>query len=188
MKKILLILILQISFSAIIFSQEHDENFASITIQNGVTVIEEYQFSDYENLKTVTLPKSIKKIECHAFDGCKNLKSINLPESIIEIGIYAFSGCKSLKSIKIPSKVTKLDSGTFFECESLEAVYLPKNLKEISDGPGTYGAFNRCSSLRYVDSPIDFEKVFTYTIIKRIILSKTAKVENIPSSIEIIQK
>ena len=154
MKKFFIILFFKICIISLLFSQEYDGSAKIITIPNGTQEIKEYQFSEFENLQTVVIPNSVKKIGREAFQGCTSLVNIELPESITEIGMYAFMGCKSLKSIKIPSKVTKLDSGTFFECESLEKVILPKDLKEISGGCGTYGVFNKCCSLRYIDSPI----------------------------------
>ncbi|MBO6218095.1 MAG: leucine-rich repeat protein [Treponema sp.] len=154
MKKYFIILFFKLCIISFLFSQNYNENAGTIIIPNGTQEIKEYQFSDFKNLKTIIIPNSVKKIGREAFWGCTSLVNIELPESITEIGMYAFSGCKSLKSIKIPSKVTKLDSGTFFECESLEEVILPKDLKEISGGCGTYGAFNKCCSLRYIDSPI----------------------------------
>ena len=153
-RKFFLLLFFSLCYLVQLFSQNYDANAVSITIPNGVTIIEDYQFLEFTNLQTVKIPNSVKKIGEHAFDGCTKLENIELPDGITEIGMYAFSGCKSLKSIKIPSKVTKIDHGSFFDCESLETVVLPKNLKEIASGPGTFGAFNACCSLFHIESPV----------------------------------
>lgn len=153
-RKFFLLLFLDFCYLVQLFSQNYDANAVSITIPNGVTIIEDYQFLEFTNLQTVKIPNSVKKIGEHAFDGCTKLENIELPDGITEIGMYAFSGCKSLKSIKIPSKVTKIDHGSFFDCESLETVVLPKKLKEIASGSGSFGAFNNCKSLHYIESPV----------------------------------
>lgn len=62
----------------------------SITIPEGVIVIEKEAFKGCMNLKSVQLPKSLQRIEDEAFFGCINLQKCNLHPGI-KIGNHAFT-------------------------------------------------------------------------------------------------
>ena len=70
--------------------KEYAGNIKNITIEDGVTSIEQAAFANCENLKTVTLADSVTTIEYAAFAGDSRLYSINLPDNITTIGKYAF--------------------------------------------------------------------------------------------------
>lgn len=55
-------------------------------------------------LKSVTLPEGIVVIEGHAFHDCRALQSVTLPNTLKCIGEYAFSG-SGIATIEIPSSV-----------------------------------------------------------------------------------
>ncbi len=97
-------------------SDVHWENYknqiTSIVIENGVTSIGNYAFSDCA-IKTITLPDSIKKIGNDAFRGCGELESITLGNGVTHIGSSAFYDCYTLASIKIPESVTYIGGGAF---------------------------------------------------------------------------
>ena len=56
-------------------------------------------FSGCTALKSVTLPEGVKVIENTAFSHCTSLESITIPMSLTEIERYAFSYCISLRKI-----------------------------------------------------------------------------------------
>ena len=120
-------------------------DLTSITIPNGVDVIEECAFFFCEGLEKVTIDsvekigdsaflgcvnlydvsigEGLRSIEYGAFDGCESLVNINLPEGLKSIGDVAFSGCVNLKSITIPKSVKSIGGGLFIECNSLTDIY-----------------------------------------------------------------
>jgi len=69
-----------------------------IVIENGVTSIGEYAYSNYKNLTSVVIPDSVEFIGTNAFYGCKSLQSITIP-NVHEIEAGAFCKCDSLTSV-----------------------------------------------------------------------------------------
>ncbi len=104
-------------------------------------------FSEIKELKSITLPEGVKVIDRYAFYNCENLKEVHLPESLVEIMPRAFVKCLSLESIHIPDSVTTIGSEAFTYCTSLKEVHLPAALTDLG-----YGAFEH-TALEYVDIP-----------------------------------
>ena len=63
-----------------------------IIVNDGVTTIGNYAFSDCNNLTDVRLSNSLAKIGESAFYYCWHLTGVNIPESVKTIGACAFSG------------------------------------------------------------------------------------------------
>ena len=138
-----------------------------LTIEEGVSTIEESAFEGCTNLKEISLPDSLTTIgdSCFkrigivslvksTFDGhstipsrcfqdCVSLTKIALPSTVKMLEGYCFSGCTSLGSIDFYTGV-ELVIGTFSfqECTSLKKIIFPKGLTTIG-----YGAFQKCTSL-----------------------------------------
>lgn len=74
------------------------KNITSVVIENGVTSIGSYAFTNCENLKSIAIPNSVKTIGYGAFSGCTNLESITIPNGVTSIGEAAFLVCTSLKT------------------------------------------------------------------------------------------
>ena len=90
----------------------------------------------------------VDKIGDYAFFQMKNITSIVIPSSVKTIGCNAFKECSALYSVVINNGLTSINELAFAECESLESISLPKTLKEI--GPK---AFHSCTSLISVIIP-----------------------------------
>ena len=58
------------------------ESITSVVIEDGVTDIGNYIFSDCINLKNVDIPDSVTKIGQYSFDNCSSLTYIKIPESV----------------------------------------------------------------------------------------------------------
>ncbi len=96
-------------------------------IEDGVTFIGDFVFSDCYNLKSVSIPNGITCIGMEAFYGCDSLVSITIPDSVTSVGDYAFYGCDALVtayytgnaeqwgSIEIGSNNENLLSSVIFE-------------------------------------------------------------------------
>ena len=72
---------------------EDCHSLTSITIPNGVTVIEYCAFYECSSLTSVTIPNGVTEIENDAFYNCSSLTSVTIPNSVSSIGSYAFKGC-----------------------------------------------------------------------------------------------
>lgn len=75
----------------------------SVTIQNDVTVIGDYSFTDCKFLTSVTIPNSIISIGRNAFSGCSSLTStVSLTETPPILGHDCFYGCNAKNVLYIP--------------------------------------------------------------------------------------
>ena len=79
------------------------ENLKTVTVTRGE--ISREAFKDYSNLTSVTIQKGVTSIEDYAFSGCSSLASVIISVGVKSIGSYAFSDCSSLASITIPDRV-----------------------------------------------------------------------------------
>ena len=125
-------------------------NITSITISDGITVINGNAFKDCTSLTSITIPNSVTEIYSGAFVNCNSLTSITLPDSVTEIDMSVFYGCSSLTSITIPDGITRIGSSAFSDCSSLTSIYIPDGVTIINSF-----AFSGCSSLTSVTIPKD---------------------------------
>jgi len=114
----------------------------SVTLMEGVTVIDEDAFSCAEVLTQVNLPSTLAMIKSYAFWECTALESIVLPDSVASIGANAFENCYELKEVKMPEGLLLLSEYAFYSCWALEELVLPAGITTIQDG-----AFDDCEEL-----------------------------------------
>lgn len=111
----------------------------TVTIQSGITSLDNGAFYQCANITKVTLPDSLTMIGFAAFGECTNLAFISVPSSVSYVGEYAFYSCTALQSITLPSAVTSIDTEAFANCTSLTSASIYGDI-------GT-DAFNNCTSL-----------------------------------------
>ena len=121
---------------------------ASITIPDGVTLIEESAFQNCTSLTSITLPNNLNSIGRYAFDSCSSLTLIDIPDGVTSIKYSAFGHCSSLTSITIPDGVTSIEGCTFAVCSGLTSVDIPDSVTSIGDQ-----AFVLCSELTSIHIP-----------------------------------
>ena len=126
--------------------EKYENLVKEIIIEDGVTNIGSYAFSDFINLESVTIPKSVTIIGWGAFDQCGNLKNVTIANGVTIINSCAFRRCTSLKNITIPNSVTKIAIGAFDSCTSLESIKIPNSVIDI-----VYNIFKGCSSLESIE-------------------------------------
>ncbi|MBR2832635.1 MAG: leucine-rich repeat protein, partial [Oscillospiraceae bacterium] len=120
----------------------------SAVIEEGITSMGKYAFSDCTKLTSFTIPDSVTSIGDSAFYGCSSLTSVTIPDSVTSIGQYAFYNCSRLQSVTIPDSVTSIGKSTFYGCSSLTSVTIPDSVTSIGAS-----AFYGCSSLTSVTIP-----------------------------------
>ena len=119
-----------------------------IVIEDGVTSIGNWAFSDCSGLISITIPNSVASIGDWAFYYCTSLTTITIPDSVTSIGEAAFRFCSSLTSITIPDGVTSIGSSAFRGCTSLTSITIPDSVTSIGDA-----AFYYCTSLTSITIP-----------------------------------
>ena len=119
-----------------------------VVIEEGVTNIGNWAFSECSSLTSITIPDSVTNIGAAAFDSCGSLTSITIPGSVTNIGTVAFYNCSGLTSITIPDSVTNIGAAAFDSCGSLTSIVIPNSVTSIE----SY-AFSACSSLTSITIP-----------------------------------
>lgn len=121
----------------------HGKNFEKLIVEEGITSIGNYAFSDRAGLKTIQLPQSLVSIGDNAFYNNTNLKDISLPESLKSIRNYAFYGCSGPTSLYIPDATETIGDYAFYKMDNLDYVLIGTGLKSL----GNY-AFYDCDKLK----------------------------------------
>ena len=114
-------------------------------------------FSGKETVKTVTIPEGVRLIEYNAFFGCTALTTVVLPSSLEEMTEYTFYQCTNLKTVSLDtanSKLTKIGKYSFAYCEKLTGFDIPSSVKELEEFVFAY-----CSSLKKIIIPDTVEKI-----------------------------
>ena len=127
----------------------------SVTLQEGVQVIQDYAFRGCVRLETVNIPGSAFYVGARAFELCSSLKTVTIednsqtfekPEDDVRmIGESAFKGCTSLTSLRLPEEVVLLGRRMLDGCSALQEITLPARLEAIDEA-----AFAGCSALKTI--------------------------------------
>jgi hypothetical protein len=125
------------------------DNIRTAVVQDGVSTIDSFTFTNCSSLTTVNIPYSVTEIDSGAFWNCRSLAAVSLPDSVTEIGSGAFWNCKGLTAVSIPSSVTWIGSRAFKGCSGLISVTIDNH------SVATIGeeAFRDCSELTSVMIP-----------------------------------
>ncbi len=145
-------------------SMRHD--IIIVVIEDGVTSIGDYAFSNFSNLISLNVPDSVTSFGDYAFYLCSSLGYVAVSENVTAIGDYVFTGCSNLYSvgfygdikrlgvsafescgnmefITLPDSLTSIDDNAFYSCVSLEEIVIPDNVKSIGEA-----VFESCVSLK----------------------------------------
>ena len=123
----------------------NNSNVKKVVIEDGVTSIGDYAFSDCSGLISITIPNSVASIGSRAFYYCISLTTITIPDSVTSIGNSTFSGCWDLTSITIPDSVTSIGNSAFASCIRLTSITIPDSVTSIGSR-----AFSECHILKTI--------------------------------------
>lgn len=141
-----------------------------------------WEYHDESVSVNIQLNEGLTSIGDYAFSNIGYLREMELPDSLLTLGKAAFSST-SLESMTIPSKVTVIPDSLFKECLSLETVILPEGITEIGEwafyGPQEMTSIQLPSALKTIGAHAfqfngvpDYEEGLSYI--------------NIPDSVEYI--
>lgn len=129
-----------------IVSNTYKDGKGVIVFDDVVLQIGGLAFKDNCNLTSISIPEGVTVIQPSAFGNCTNLSSITIPMGVAEIGDKAFNNCTSLTSIIIPNSVARIGARAFYNCTSLTSIALPCPASYFTISLGER-AFANCKSL-----------------------------------------
>ncbi|MBP5455417.1 MAG: leucine-rich repeat domain-containing protein [Paludibacteraceae bacterium] len=129
----------------------------TLTIDNGVSGIEEQVFNGCTTLEKAVLPTGMMEIGNSVFAGCTNLKTVALPKNLTTLGNAVFAGCTSLQSISLPESLTAMGEGIFSNCASMTQANIPTSITTLPKR-----TFMGCSSLAGINIPDNITLIEPY--------------------------
>ena len=156
----------------------------NMTLPKTIRKIGEMAYYDATGLQSITLNEGLIIMEIEAFYGCSNLKSVNIPTTLTSIPALAFSNCTSLTSIVIPSATTTvIKRQAFSGCTALESVNggsadpLPVQIIEEQ-------AFSNCKHLSVIRLSDNLERIGKFAF------AECYNLESIllPASLQVIEE
>ena len=99
----------------------------SVTLDEGVTLIDNAAFKNCSNLTTFSLPSSVETVGNAAFENCFSMSNFTFAttNSLLTIGNAVFKGCTSLTTLTNLSNCTVLDTlgkEAFMGCTALTSI------------------------------------------------------------------
>lgn len=98
---------------------------SSVTVPEGVEVIEQDAFVANKRLREVSLPSTLTTLQRGVFFGCSALEELEIPASVTYVGEYCLMDCPSLKRVinhaLVPQSVTQL-----FDTDTDVTIYVPR--------------------------------------------------------------
>ena len=119
----------------------------TVTIPEGVRIIDSYAFDQCKNLEEIIIPNTVTVMEQYCLRQTESLKTVDLPDGLRETGWGMFQQ-GGLERIELPEGLTKVREYTFYDCDALTEVILPDTVRYMEDY-----CFRECSSLKTVDLP-----------------------------------
>lgn len=130
----------------------------SVVIEDGVSFIRPYAFSNFSRLNSATVASSVSEITEGMFYECASLNSVTIENGISSIGENAFAGCVRLAHVALPDSITHIEGGAFRDCKKLETISFGKGLTFIGNE-----AFSGCEKLNNVTIPGIVEHIGDFT-------------------------
>ena len=152
----------------------------TVTIPDGIVMIDEYAFYGCERLESADMPDSVETVGTGVYEGCvklssfhypKNWKnkvpdwaygnilrncekitSVTIPEGVESIPARAFEGANYLKSVTLPSTLKTIGNNAFVDCTGITSFNLPDSVTQI----GTR-AFMGCTGIKDIELPDSLE-------------------------------
>lgn len=127
----------------------------SVTIPEGIEVIEAYAFSSCEKITDIILPSSLKIMKEAVFVSCTGLEKIVISEGTTTLSDWTFNGCHNLKEVTIPRSVIKIGDNQFSSCSSNLIVYGYKGTEAERCVQYENSTYNRNIQFRDIDSDVE---------------------------------
>lgn len=123
-----------------IFGEPDAAEIRSLTIPEGVVVLEENAFRTLKVAQPLQLPSTLERIEAGAFDSYGGEVLFSDSGNLTYIGESAFKGVRFIGTLVIPHGVEVIDRNAFYGVK-VNGVILPDTVETILEGAfiGLYG-------------------------------------------------
>ena len=140
--------------------KEHLQQIEHIVVDDNITSIGEFSFSNAHNLKTITGMNDVTAVQKRAFEYTGALTSVDMP-SVTTVGRGAFDNSYSLNNVDMPM-VESIDAFAFCHNKSLTNVNMP-NVQSI--GGDAFADDPALSYINYNPSQVTYPSTspFTYS-------------------------
>ena len=122
-------------------------SITSVTINNGVTIIDNYAFNSCTQLTSVYIPSSVTNIYYSAFSGCTNLTDVHITNLAAWCNIsfgsdtanplyyahHLFINGIETTDLIIPEGVTSIGNYAFYKYSGLTSVSIPNSVTSIGN-------------------------------------------------------
>ncbi|MCI7422628.1 MAG: leucine-rich repeat domain-containing protein [Ruminococcus sp.] len=115
-----------------------EETSVNVQLNEGLTSIGDYAFSNIGYLREMELPDSLLTLGKAAFSST-SLESITIPSKITAIPDLLFKDCIRLNAVTLPEGITEIGEWAFYRLYEMTNIQLPSNLKTI--GAHAFQAF-----------------------------------------------
>lgn len=110
----------------------------SVSVPEGVTLIDDYAFMRCDSLTAVTLPASLTQLGKSVFANCTLLKNVIFTSgnSLASLPANTFEGCVSLSEVNLDAlaKCAEIGPWSLAHCSSLTNVIMPSEVTTIGRG------------------------------------------------------
>ena len=113
------------------FVEDNGFNINRIVINEGITAVGSYSFTNLRYLTAVSMPVGLVSIGTWAFGNCESLGSVIIPSGCLSIGGGAFENCTGLRSVIISDSCSSIGDLAFAGCTSLRSVNFGGNAPSI---------------------------------------------------------
>lgn len=119
----------------------------SVSLPNGVSIIDSYAFRECALLKAIDLHEGITEIGDNTFSNCTSLTEVTFPSTLTRVGIYgAFSGCTNLTKVVFAEGTVKVADNACKSAPAITEVVIPDTVRTIGNN-----AFEKCVNLKTID-------------------------------------
>lgn len=129
-----------------------------IILNDNITEIREFTFSNCRNLKEITVPEAVEYIGEGAFSNCISLGKVNIGDAVYAIGTKAFENTK-IKELYLGDSLEGL-VGAFAGCSTLENFTISENSNFYMDGDALCYRYEYTDEHMEEEFPDDFPVAF----------------------------
>lgn len=112
-------------------------------------------YSVSSNITSIVINDDVTSIGAYAFSECKNLTSVIIGSGVTKIGYAAFSNCIRLGSVKIPANVNAIWYGAFSGCFSIKEISVDKENLYYASSDGVLFDKNYTTLIQYPAAKIN---------------------------------
>lgn len=133
---------------------------SSVTLPEGLQVIEREAFMGCKSLERITIPKSVREINDSCFSYCGSLSKIVLGDGVTSMGRYCFHNCTSLEEVVVGEGIAFIGDSSFRGCSALKAIVIPLSVAGL--GEFAFGDCRNLSAVTFLNPEVNVDPLAFY--------------------------